>query len=229
VEDALRDPDWVVPMQEELNNFKRNEVWSLVERSKQNVVGTKWVFHNKQDEHEVVTRNKAWLVAKCYSQVKDLDFDETFAPIARLESIRILLFYATHHDFKLYQMDIKSAFLNGSIKKKVYVEQPLSFEDEEYPNYVYKLHKALYALKHALRAWYECLRNFLIKNSFMIGKVNFTLFTRKMGNDLFICQIYVDNIIFGFTNSSFCEEFSKIMTDSFEMSMMKELKYFLGF
>jgi hypothetical protein len=92
----------VVAMQEELNNFKRNEVWSLIERPKQNIVGTKWVFCNKQDEHGIVTRNKARLVAKCYSQVKDLDFDETFAPIDRLESIHILLTYATHHDFKLF-------------------------------------------------------------------------------------------------------------------------------
>jgi hypothetical protein len=102
----------VVAMQKELNNFKRNKVCSLMERPKQNVVGTKWVFRNKQDEHGIVTRNKARLVAKGYSLVEGLDFDETFAPIASLESIRILLAYATHHDFKLYQMDIKSAFLN---------------------------------------------------------------------------------------------------------------------
>jgi hypothetical protein len=102
VEDELHDPDWVVAMQEELNNFKRNEVWSLVERPKQNVICTKWVFRNKQDEHGVVTRNKARLVAKGYSQVEGLDFDETFTPVARLESIRMLLAYATHHGFKLY-------------------------------------------------------------------------------------------------------------------------------
>jgi hypothetical protein len=111
IEDALRDPDWVVAMQEELNNFTRNEVWHLVPCPNQNVVGTKWVFHNKQDEHGVVTRNKAQLVTKGYSQVKGLDFDEAYAPVARLESIRILLAYATYHGFKLYQMDVKSAFL----------------------------------------------------------------------------------------------------------------------
>ena len=229
VEDALRDPDWVMAMLEELNNFKRNEVWSLVERPKQNVVGTKWVFRNKQDEHGVVTRNKARLVAKGYSQVEGLDFDETFAPVARLESIRILLAYATHHEFKLYQMDVKSAFLNGPIKEEVYVEQPPGFEDEEYPNHVYKLHKALYGLKQAPRAWYECLRDFLIENGFTIGKADSTLFTRKVENDLFVCQIYVDDIIFGSTNKTFCDEFSKIMTERFEMSMMGELTYFLGF
>jgi hypothetical protein len=212
-----------------MNNFKRNEVWFVVERPKQNVVGTKWVFHNKQDEDGVVTRNKARLVAKGYSQVEGLDFDETFAPVARLESIRMLLAYATHHGFKLYQMDVKSTFLNGPIKEEVYVEQPPGFESEGYPNHVYKLHKALYGLKQAPRAWYECLRDFLIENGFRIGKADSTLFTRKMGKYLFVCQIYVDDIIFGSTNKSFCDEFSKIMTDRFEMSMMEILTFFLGF
>jgi hypothetical protein len=100
------------------------------------------------------------------------------------------------------------------------VEQLLSFVDEEYPNHVYKLYKALYGLKHALRAWYECLRDFLIENNFRIGKADSTFLTRKMGKDLFVCQIYVDDIIFGSTNKSFCDEFSKIMTNRFEMSMM---------
>jgi hypothetical protein len=168
-------------------------------------------------------------VAKGYSQVEGLDFDETFAPIAWLESIRILHAYATHHDFKIYEIDVKSAFFNGPIKEKVYVEQRLGFEDEEYSNHVYKLHKALYGLKQAPRAWYECLRDFLIKNGFRIGKVDSTLLTRKIGKDLFVCQIYVDDIFFGSTNASFCEEFSKIVTNRFEMSMMGELKYFLGF
>jgi hypothetical protein len=168
-------------------------------------------------------------VTKGYSQVEGLVCDETFAPVARLESIHILLAYATHHDFKFYQMDVKSAFLNRSIKEEVYVGQPPGFKDEEYPNHVYKLHKVLYELKQAPGVWYECLRDFLIENGFMIGKVDSTLFTRKMGKDLFVCQIYVDDIIFGSTNKSFCDEFSKIMTDRFEMSMMGELKYFLGF
>jgi hypothetical protein len=130
VEEALQDPDWVLAMQEELNNFKRNEVWSLVPRPRQNIVGTKWVFRNKQDEHEVVTRNKARLVAKGYAQVTGLDFEETFAPVARLESIRILLAYVAHHSFRPFQMDVKSAFLNGPIKEEVYVEQPPGFEDD---------------------------------------------------------------------------------------------------
>jgi hypothetical protein len=158
-----------------------------------------------------------------------LHFDESFAPVARLESIRMLLVYATHHGFKLYQMDVKSAFLNGPIKEEVFAEQPPSFESEGYPNHVYKLHKLLYGLKQAPRAWYECLRDLLIENGFRIGKADSTLFTRKMGKDLFVCQIYVDDIIFGSTIKSFCDQFRKIMTDRFEMSTMGILTFFLRF
>jgi hypothetical protein len=177
----------------------------------------------------VVTRNKARLVAKVYSQVKGLDFDENYAPIARLVSIRILLAYATYHGFKLYQMDVKSIFLNGPIKEEVYVEQPPSFEDSEYPSHVYKLSKTLYGLKQAPKPWYECLRDFLITNSFKVGKFDPTLFTKTIAKEMFICQIYVDDIICGSTNKSSCEEFSRIMIQKFEMSMMGELKYFIGF
>jgi hypothetical protein len=141
-------------IQEELNNFKRNKVWNLVPHPKQNVVGTKWVFHNKQDEYGVVIRNKVSLVAKGYAQITCLDFEETIAPLSRLESIRILLAYVAHHSFKLFQMDVKSTFLNGPINEEVYVEQPPRFKDDRYPDHVYELSKALYGLKQAPRAWY---------------------------------------------------------------------------
>ena len=116
IEEALADPDWIVAMQEELNNFTRNEVWILEPPPKnKNIIGTKWVFRNKQYEHGIVVRNKARLVAKGFSQVEGLDFGETFALVARLEAIRILLAYSSHHCIKLYQMDVKSVFLNGYI------------------------------------------------------------------------------------------------------------------
>jgi hypothetical protein len=229
VEEALQDPDWVLAMQEELNNFKRNEVWSLVPCPRQNAVGTKWVFRNKQDEHGVVTRNKAQLVARSYAQIIGLDFEETFAPVARLESICILLAYVAHHSFKLFQMDVKSTFLNGPIKEEVNMEQPPGFEDNRYPDHVYKLSKALYGLKQAPRAWYECLRDFLISNAFKVEKADPTLFTKTFNGDLFVSQTYVDDIIFGSTNQKSCEEFSRLMMLKFEMSMMGELNYFLGF
>jgi hypothetical protein len=130
-----------------LNNFNRNEVWELVPRPKKNVIGIKWVFRNKQDEFGVITKNKAKLVGKGYTQVEGLDFGETYDTVARLESIHILLACATHHDFKLHQMDVKSAFLNGPLQEEVYVEQPPGFEYPNFPNHVYKLHKALYGLK----------------------------------------------------------------------------------
>ena len=147
VEKALEDEDWVMAMQEELNNFERNQVWTLVEQPNTNAIGTKWVFRNKQDENGVMTRNKARLVAQGFTQVEGLDFEETYAPVARVEAIRMLLAYAAHHNFKLYQMDVKSAFLNGSIQELIYVEQPPGFEDHKFPNHVYKLQKALYGLK----------------------------------------------------------------------------------
>ena len=174
-----------------------------MERPKQNVIGTKWVFRNKQDEHGVVTRNKARLVGQGFTQIEDLDFGETYAPLARLESICILLAYAAHHDFKLYQMDVKSAFLNGPLSELVYVEQPPGFEDPKYPNHIYKLDKALYGVKQAPRAWYDCLKDLLLKQGFEIGKADATLFTLKVNNDIFVCQIYVDDIIFGSTNVAF--------------------------
>jgi hypothetical protein len=148
-------------------------------------------------------------VTKGYSQVEGLDFNKTFALVAWLESIRILLTYVTHHDFKIYQIGVKSAFLNGSIKEEVYVEQPPGFESEEYHNHIYKLHKMLYGLKQAPRAWYEYLRDFLIDNDFKIGKGDSTLFTRRMGQKLFVCQIYVDDIIFCSTNKFFVMSLAK--------------------
>jgi hypothetical protein len=165
----------------------QNEVWELVPRPKQNVIGTKWVFRNKQDEFGVVTKNKARLVGKGYIQVEGLDFEETYAPVARHESIRILLAYATHHDFKLHQMDVKRAFFNGPHQEEDYVEQPPGFEDSRFPNHVYKLHKEFYGLKQAPRAWYECLKVFLLKNGFEIGKADSTFFIQINGKD--ICRM----------------------------------------
>jgi hypothetical protein len=124
-------------------------------------------------------------------------------------------------------MDVKSVFLNGYINEEVYVEQPPSFDDDKKPNHVYKLKKALYGLKSAPRAWYERLRDFLLSKGFKMGMVDTTLFTKKIGKDLFVLQIYVDDIIFGSTNQDYCEEFGKMMENEFQMSMIRELSYFL--
>ena len=148
--------------------------------------------------------------------------------MARLESIRMMHAFASYMNFKLYQIDVKSAFLNGHINEEVYVEQPLGFENEKYPEKVYKLKRALYGLKQAPRAWYERLQNFLEQSGFSIGRVDSTLFIKNLNSDILIVQIYVDDIIFGSTNDSLCKEFAKAMQEEFEMSLMGELNYFLG-
>jgi hypothetical protein len=217
-------------MLEELNNFTRNQVWTLEEHPKgARVIGTKWVFRNKQDDQGVVMRNKARLVTKGFSQVEGLDFGETFAPVARLETICILLAYASHHEMKLYQMDVKSVFLNGFINKLVYVDQPHGFEDPRYPNHIYGCPRRYMGLKQAPRAWYERLRDFLIEKGFTIGKVDITLFTKKLNEKIFIYQVYVDDIIFDSINEDYCKEFGELMSKEFEMSMIGELIFFLCF
>ncbi|GJX94558.1 retrovirus-related pol polyprotein from transposon TNT 1-94 [Tanacetum coccineum] len=154
VNEALGDESWIVAMQEELNQFIANDIWELVPQPRNmTIIGTKWVFRNKLDENGIVSQNKARLVAQGYNQQEGIDYDETYAPVARLESIRILLAYACALDFKLFQMDVKSAFLNGFINEEVYVAQPPGFIDFEKPDHVYKLKKALYGLKQAPKAW----------------------------------------------------------------------------
>ncbi|GJT07683.1 retrovirus-related pol polyprotein from transposon TNT 1-94 [Tanacetum coccineum] len=226
VNEALTDDSWIIAMQEELI---ANDVWELVPQPRNmTIIGTKWVFRNKLYENGIVSRNKARLVAQGYNQQEGIDYDETYAPVARLESIRILLAYACALDFKLFQMDVKSAFLNGFINEEVYVAQPPGFIDFEKPDHVYKLKKALYGLKQAPKAWYDRLKAFLIKHEYKMGMVDNTLFTKKKSSNLIIVQIYVDDIIFGSTCQDMCDEFAKIMHDEFEMSMMGELNFFLG-
>ncbi|KAJ1687189.1 hypothetical protein LUZ63_018579 [Rhynchospora breviuscula] len=183
---------------------------------------------NKLDEIGNVVRNKARLVAQGFKQQEGIDFEETFAPVARLESIRMLLAYAANKCFTLFQMDVKSAFLNGWIDEEVYVQQPPDFVDHFNPDHVFKLHKTLYGLKQAPRAWYGRLCTFLLDNGFARGKMDTTLFTKKRDNHLLLVQIYVNDIIFGSTNATLAQEFSSLMSSEFEMSMMGELNFFLG-
>lgn len=153
VKEVLEDADWVNAMHEELHNFVCNKMWTLVENPNEshNIIGTRWVFRNKQDEDGQVVCNKARLVAQGYTQVEGMDSGETYALVARLEAIHILLAYANAHNITIYQMDVKSPFLNGEIEEEVYVKQPPSFINPEKPNCVYKLHKAIYGLKQAPR------------------------------------------------------------------------------
>ncbi|GJX86150.1 putative ribonuclease H-like domain-containing protein [Tanacetum coccineum] len=226
---ALSDSSWVEAMQEELLQFKLQQVWILVDLPiGKRAIGTKWVFRNKKDERGIVIRNKARLVAQGHRQEEGIDYEEVFAPVARIEAIRLFLAYASFMGFLVYQMDVKSAFLYGTIEEEVYVSQPPGFKEPDHPDKVYKVVKALYGLHQAPRAWYETLANYLLGNGFKRGKIDQTLFIKKQKGDILLVQVYVDDIIFGSTNKELCTGFEKLMKDKVQMSSMGELTFFLG-
>nr|GEY69306.1 putative ribonuclease H-like domain-containing protein [Tanacetum cinerariifolium] len=200
IHQALKDPSWIEAMQEELLQFKMQKVWILVDLPYgKRAIGTKWVYRNKKDER-----------------------------VARIEAIRLFLAYASFMGFPVYQMNVKSTFLYGTIKEEVYICQPPGFEDPEHPGKVYKVVKALYGLHQAPRGWYETLATYLLENVFQRGTIDQTLFIKKQQKDILLVQIYVDDIIFGATNKALCQSFEKLMKDKFQMSSMGELTFFLG-
>nr|GFC91106.1 retrovirus-related Pol polyprotein from transposon TNT 1-94 [Tanacetum cinerariifolium] len=178
--DALTQSFWIEAMQEELNEFERLE----------------WIYKVKLDELGGILKNKARLVARAYRQEEGIDFEESFALVAILEAIRNFLAYSAYKNMVVYQMDVKTTFLNGNLREEVYVSQPDGFVDQDNPNHVYKLKKTLYGLKQVSRAWYDMLSSFLISQDFSKGLVDPTLFIHRNGNDLLLVQIYVDDIIF---------------------------------
>nr|GEX90836.1 retrovirus-related Pol polyprotein from transposon TNT 1-94 [Tanacetum cinerariifolium] len=201
--EALTQSCWIGAMQEELNEFERLKVWELVPRpDKVMVITLKWIYKVKVDELGGILKNKARLVARGYRQDEGIDFEESFAPVARLETIRIFLAYAAHKNIVVYQMDVKTAFLNGYLREEVYVSQPDGFVDQDNPNHVYKLKKALYGLKQAPCAWND--------------------------NDLLLVQTYVDDIIFSASTPELCDIFANLMCSKFKMSMMGKISFFLG-
>ncbi|GKD09104.1 retrovirus-related pol polyprotein from transposon TNT 1-94, partial [Tanacetum coccineum] len=184
--DALTQACWMKAMQEELNEFERLEVWELVPRPDKVMVFTlKWIYKVKLDE-----------------------LGESFASVARLEAIRIFLAFAAHMNMVVYQIDVKTAFLNGNLREEVYVSQLDGFVDKDKPNHVYMLKKALYELKQASRAWYDMLSSFMISQDFSKGSVDPTLFIGKDGKELLLVQIYVDDIIFPASTPELCDLFS---------------------
>ncbi|GJY63081.1 retrovirus-related pol polyprotein from transposon TNT 1-94 [Tanacetum coccineum] len=196
---AMIEPSWIDEMQEEIHEFERLQVWELV-----------------------------LCPDKGFRQEKGIDFEESFAPVARIEAIRIFVANAANKNMMIFQMDVKKAFLNGKLKEEVYVSQPEGFVDQDNPSHVYTLKKAMYGLKQASRAWYDMLPSFLISQHFSKGAVDLTLFIRKAGNDLLLVQNYVDDIIFASTNTAVCNEFVYSMTTKFKMSMMGQMSFFLG-
>ncbi|GJX02165.1 putative ribonuclease H-like domain-containing protein [Tanacetum coccineum] len=229
VDQALNDSDWVEAIQEEMQQFKNQQVWVLVELPKgKRAIGTKWILKNKRDARGIVCRNKARLVAQGHRQEEGIDYTEVFAPVARVEAIRLFLAFASFMGFMVYQMDVKSAFLNGKIEEEVYVTQPKGFVDPQHPKKVYKVVKALYGLHQAPRAWYATLSSFLLKNGYRRGTIDQTLFLKKNAKDIILVQVYVDDIIFGSTRQDWSDEFESLMQSEFEMSSMGQLTFFLG-
>ncbi|GKA03177.1 putative ribonuclease H-like domain-containing protein [Tanacetum coccineum] len=201
ISQALEDKSWVDAMQEELLQFKIQKVWIQVDLPfGKKAIETKWLYRNKKDERGVVVRNKARLVAQGYRQEEGIDYDEVFAPVAKIEAIRIFLAFASYMGFIVYQMDVKSAFLYGTIDEEVYVSQPLGFVDPKFPK----------------------------KSRYKRGTIDKTLFIKKDRNDIMLVQVYVDDIIFGSTKKSWCDEFEALMKNRFQMSSMGELTFFLG-
>ncbi|GJS19386.1 retrovirus-related pol polyprotein from transposon TNT 1-94 [Tanacetum coccineum] len=192
------------------------------------VIALKWIFKVKLDEYGDVLKNKAWLVEKGYRQEKGINFEESFAPVARIEAIRIFIANAASKNIVIYQMDVKTAFLNGDLQEEVFVSQPEGFEDPKHPTHVYRLKKALYGLKQAPRAWYDTLTKFLMATKFFKGAVDLMLFTRKTGKHILLLQIYVDDIIFASTDPTACTIFSKEINSKFQMLMMGQMLFFLG-
>ncbi|GKA25137.1 putative ribonuclease H-like domain-containing protein [Tanacetum coccineum] len=196
-------------MQEELLQFKLQEVWTLVDLPNgKRAIGTKWVFRNKKDERGIVIRNKARLVAQGYTQEEGINYDEVFAPVARIKAIRLFLVYALFKDFVVYQMDVKRCFSLWKIEEEV--------------------EKELYELHQAPRAWYETLSTYLLDNKFQRGKIDKTLFIKRYKGDILLVQVYVDDLIFGSTKKELCNAFEKLMHEKFHMSSIGELTFFLG-
>nr|GEW71696.1 hypothetical protein [Tanacetum cinerariifolium] len=216
-------------MIQDLSLKESPNVWSLVDCPKWvRPIGTKWVLNNKKDERGIVIRNKVRLVAQGHTQEERINYDEVFTPAARIEAIRLFLAYASFMGFTVYQMDVKSAFLYGTIDEEVYVMQPPGFQDSEFPARVYKVEKAMYGLHQAPRAWYGTLSKYLLTNGFERGTIDQTLFIRRQCGDFILIQVYVDDIIVRSSNPLLCREFEALMHEKFQMSAMGELNFFLG-
>nr|GEW44131.1 retrovirus-related Pol polyprotein from transposon TNT 1-94 [Tanacetum cinerariifolium] len=213
----LRDPLSAVQTRSKVHkNSKAHAlVWILVNLPfRKKAIGTKWVYRNKKDERGVVVRNKACLVAQGHRKEKGIDYDEVFDPVARIQAIRIFLAFASYMGFIVYQMDVKSAFLYGTIDEEVYVTQPPRFVDPKFPNKVYKVMKALYGLHQAPKAWYATLSTFLEKSRYRRGAIDKTLFIKQDKKDIMLVQVYVVDIIFGSTKKSWCDEFEELIKNS---------------
>lgn len=230
LQEAIKSREWIDAMKEELEALKKHGTMSLVELpTGKKAIGLKWVFKIKMDEHAVVQRYKARIVVKGYAQEAGIDFEETFSPVARFETIRLVISLAAQYGWEIKQFDVKSAFLNGVLEEEVYVVQPPGFEVVGKENMVYKLHKALYGLKQAPRAWYSRIDTYLESNGYKMSLNEPTMYVKcgDRSNFIVVC-LYVDDIIYTSSSEKLMEEFKFKMVNEFEMTDIGRLKYFLG-
>ncbi|KAM1775099.1 hypothetical protein ACFX12_044389 [Malus domestica] len=229
-EEAEKDKAWKKAMKEELEMIEKNDTWELVNRpSEKPVIGVKWVYKVKLNLDGFVQKNKPRLVAKGYSQKPGVDFNETFAPVARLDTIRTLIALTAKKGWKLHQLDVKSAFLNGVLEDEVFVEQPQGFTSQEFPEKVYKLRKALYGLKQAPRAWYNEIDSYFTEKGFQKNPSEATLYTKtESNNKTLIVSIYVDDVVYTGNDAAMMEEFKEEMMKRYEMTDLGLLHHFLG-
>ncbi|CAL9019831.1 unnamed protein product [Prunus brigantina] len=229
-EEADLDESWRSAMEAELEMIEKNNTWKLVDRPfDKPVIGVKWVYKVKLNLDGTVQKNKARLVAKGYSQKPGIDYDETFAPVARLDTIRTLIALAAQKEWSLFQLDMKSAFLNGILKEEVYVEQPQGYVQESKDTKVYRLNKALYGLKQAPRAWYDEIDAYFNTAGFKKSLSEATLYIKTSDTSgIIIVSLYVDDIIYTGSCPKMLEEFKQDMMQHYEMTDLGLLHHFLG-
>ncbi|KAL0378046.1 UNVERIFIED_CONTAM: Retrovirus-related Pol polyprotein from transposon TNT 1-94 [Sesamum radiatum] len=228
-EAAAKHEVWVQAMKEEIKMIEKNDTWELAERPKdKEVIGVKWIYKTKLNADGSIQKHKARLVAKGYSQLPGIDYTETFAPVARLDTIRALVAIAANKKWKIYQMDVKSAFLNGYIDEEIYVEQPQGFVAKGCEEKVLRLKKALYGLKQAPRAWYSRIDNYFMNQGFRRSLSEPTLYVKRQGNDTLIVSLYVDDLIYTGNNEKMIHDFKEDMMKTFEMSDLGLMHFFLG-
>lgn len=228
-EEVVNEEKWCNDMDEEIDAIERNETWELTTfPPKKKVIGVKWVYKTKFNAKGKIDRHKAHLVVKGYKKQYGRDYDETYAPVTRMEIMCVVIEIAAKHKWKVYQMDVKSAFLNGVLKEEVYVEQPLGYEVVGEEHKVYRLKRALYGLKQDPWAWYRRIDTYLMSNGFSKSDGEPTLYIKEKNGNMLIVVLYVDDLIFTGNDNFLIGEFKEAMKNEFEMTDLGLLKYFLG-
>jgi len=228
-EEALKDIKWKKAMEEEMSMIQKNKTWDLVDRPVgRKVIGVKWIYRRKLNKENFINKYKARLVVKGYAQIFGVGYSDTFAPVARLDIIRLLLAIAAQKGWKVFQLDVKSTFLNGVLQEEIYMEWQAGFVMQGEEDKVYLLQKALYGLKQAPRAWYNIIDDHLLNLGFVKSLSEATLYIKLKDNDVLIMSFYVDDLLITGSNELLIEEFKQDMMHVFEMTDLGLMTYFLG-